>query len=80
MLRLVKLALHGTPHRAAPGGMIWTDIASYPGGRSFGAAYISTDVGRNMGVGFCFGVVLLMEGSTDFRFLVRQLIGVEAAC
>jgi hypothetical protein len=36
------------------------DIGSYPGGRSFGAANISIDVGRNMGVGFCFGVVLLM--------------------
>jgi len=37
-----------------------TDIASYPGGRSVGAAYTSIDVGRNMGVGFCFGVVPLM--------------------
>jgi hypothetical protein len=37
---------------------LWTaltgDIGSYPGARSFGA-YISINVGRNVGVGLCFG-------------------------
>jgi len=41
-------------------GLIFGDIGSYPVGRSVGAAYISINVGRNMGVGFCFGIVSLM--------------------
>jgi hypothetical protein len=40
-------------------GQLRRDIGN-PGGRSVGAAYISTNLGRNMGVGLCFGVVLLI--------------------